>query len=209
MQQFSEDNHYLIIHSLNLFPELSNDPIVMYEQIMNALILINDSNIQIAVEAIVLLQTIYGDKSILFSDIASQLAQLKLFLNGYKLDYCLGEEVRAYYPNYHNKLHNYSEIGKQAAINMDFALRKKVSFDGHKIKFEDSFFHMVLQILHKQRETEKYNPDDKLLFNIIEPLTMNNHVATLNTIKKEVIGFKNSFLEFCTNGNLSERLINE
>lgn len=182
----NDDQYFLIVDKLDLFPELSQSPSEMIEQIMNALLL-SSNNIYTAIKSIVELQKITS--KMLNNHIVDILTHIKSFLTLHHLSFCQGESVRGFYPRYNNKSLNYRDIGKQLPMNIEFALQKKISFVNRQIKFEESFYLYVYELIEKQRKTETYNRNDSFIEQI-ESMTLSQYVKTLEIIKHEANKFK-------------------
>ncbi len=128
------------------------------------------------------------------------LNKLKPMLEYSNIFIARGEEVKLMYPLYQQKKY-FWEVGKQAAINLEFALEKKLSYDGKEIKFEDTYIDWVGQILNSQREKSNYNSKDKLLYNCIEPQATLKHVETREIILKETENYVKQFRQQLQHGN--------
>lgn len=191
MHELNNNQFFLIISEIHLFPELSTNHTEMIEQVMNGLLLSSGNNIQLGINKVVELEVLY--KSLDPQDIekrAPEIAtriimdEIKAFLKQYNLFIVRGEDVRVFYPLYHKNKH-YGSIGKQAAINTEFALEKKINYDGQEITFTDSYTAWVNDLLSEQREQSNYNADDKLVYHFIEPQASLKHVETINIIRDE------------------------
>mgnify|MGYP001806209958 CR=1 FL=1 len=185
MHEISNDQYFLILSEINLFPELSKDPIQLVEQVMNGLLLTTNENIEEALNRVVSLEILCKQLELPNSSFADVLKIVKPFLENYGLLIARGLEVKAMYPKYTHKNRYFWDVGKQAAINLEFSLAKKLSFNGHQIKFENTFIDWVMQILEAQRGNSQYNAQDKLLYHIIEPQATIKHVETREIIEQE------------------------
>ena len=182
MHQLSNDQYFLLIPEINLFPEIQKDTITMIEQLMNALLLSHKNNIQHAIDLIIGLEL--SCKSLINYDYVFVLEKIKPMLNENKIFIAQGEEVRTMYPRYH-KLKYFWDVGKQAAMNLEFSLEKKLSYCGKKIKWEVTYADWINDILNKQRENGQYNSCDRLLYNLIEPLATIKYIETRQIIENE------------------------
>lgn len=183
MHTLDSNQHFLIISEINLFPELKTETVSMIEQIMNALLLSCHENIQEGINRVIALESIC--KNNLTDSYVSVLQRIQTFLGNHQIFITQGEKVRLFYPRYHNSKFYYKDIGKQAAINTEFAMEKKISYDGKDIIFEDSYNSWVNGIINRHRETNLHNPKDKLMFHIIEPQVNLKHIQAINIIQEE------------------------
>ena len=191
MHEIFNDQYFLILPEINLFPELSKVPVQLIEQIMNGLLLTTNENIEEALNRVVSLEILckqFDLSTISFNDV---LEVIKPFLEHYGLLIARGLEVKAMYPKYTHKNKYFWDVGKQAAINLEFSLAKKLSFNGQQIRFENTFIDWVIQILEAQRGNSQYNAQDKLLYHIIEPQATIKHVETREIIEQETDKYAN------------------
>lgn len=202
MHEISDDQYFLILDEINLFPELSSNPLQMIEQIMNGLLLTAHENVQEGLNRVLNLEHIC--KSIIDADIFLLLETIKPILESYEILIARGLEVKAMYPRYENKKKYFWDVGKQAAMNLEFSLAKKLSFDGTQIKFESTYIDWVCEILESQRETSKYNSNDKLIYHIIEPQATVKHVETREIIEKETENYAEEFRKIIIKDNGSK-----
>ncbi len=183
MHSINNNQHFLLLPELNLCPEINTNTISMIEQIMNAHVLLNSHNIQCGVERVLELE--YYCQQFLSDAYDVLLIKLTPMLNKYNIHIAQGEQVRGMYPLYHKTNKYYSEVGKQTAINLDFALDKKLSYDGLSIIWENTYIDWVDRIMLKQEELSEYNTADKLLFTRIQPKTMNSRLDIKDIILEE------------------------
>lgn len=183
--------YYLVISKINLFPELKEDSILMIEQIMNAILISNSDNIQLGIERILIIENIAKQCSDLDYTVLLNLLIPKL--NEYEILVVKDTEVSIYYPRYKNSKKYLKDVGLQKVIDHDFALEKKISYDGLKINFENTFIDWVSSILADQKETSKYNTQDKLLYHFIEPKASVKHLEIREIIESETQHFANKF----------------
>lgn len=202
MREISDDQYFLILDEINLFPELSPNPVQMIEQIMNGLLLTAHDNVQEGLNRVLNLE--HTCKSIIGADIFLLLETIKPILENYGILIARGLEVKAMYPRYENKKKYFWDVGKQAAMNLEFSLAKKLSFDGTQIKFESTYIDWVCEILESQRETSKYNSNDKLIYHIIEPQATVKHVETREIIEKETENYAEEFRKIIIKDNGSK-----
>lgn len=194
MQKLSFNQYFLIIPQIKLFPAIKKNTIVMIEQIMNAVLLSNEDNIQTGINQVINLEM--HCKNLVKSDYLEVLNELKPLLEQYNIGVVQGEAVRAMYIYYNNYKEYYSDIGKQAAINLDFAKAKKISYTGQQIILENTYIEWLIEILENQRNNSKYNPEDKLVFRLIEPFATLKHVETRNIIKNQTKKYANEYRKF-------------
>lgn len=191
MREISDDQYFLILSDINLYPELSTNPVQMIEQIMNGLLLTAHDNVQEALNRVLQLEHI--SKTYVNSDFATLLETIKPILESFGILIAKGLEVKAMYPRYENKKKFFWDVGKQAAMNLEFSLAKKLSFDGTQIKLESTYVDWVCQILDSQRETSSYNANDKLIYHIIEPQATVKHIEIREIIEQETKNYAEEF----------------
>ncbi len=191
MREISDDQYFLILAEINLYPELSNNPIQMIAQIMNGLLLTAHDNVQEALNRVLQLEHI--SKTHVNSDFVALLETIKPILESFGILIAKGLEVKAMYPRYENKKKFFWDVGKQAAMNLEFSLAKKLSFDGTQIQLESTYIDWVCQILDSQRETSSYNESDKLIYHIIEPQATIKHIELREIIEKETKNYAEEF----------------
>jgi len=184
MQQLNNNQYFLLLPELNLCPEIKTNTIEMIEQIMNAHVLLNKNNIQQGINNILELE--YYCKPFLFDNYVAVLEQITPLLNNFSIYVAQGEQVRGMYSKYHNKSKNYSDVGKQAAINLEFALEKKLSYDGRNITWEDTSRDFVDKLIRQQDEVSQYNTADRLVYNNIHPKTLNSRLDIRDIILEEI-----------------------
>lgn len=194
MQKLSFNQYFLIIPQIKLFPAIKKNTIVMIEQIMNAVLLSNEDNIQTGINRVINLEM--HCKNLVKLDYLQVLNELKPLLEQYNISVVQGEAVRTMYIHYNNYKEYYSDIGKQAAINLDFAKAKKISYTGQQIILENTYIEWLIEILENQRNNSKYNPEDKLVFRLIEPFATLKHVETRNIIKNQTKKYANEYRKF-------------
>ena len=193
MHKFSDDQLFLIISEINLFPEIRKDTISMIEQIMNALLLSSKENIQSGIDKIIKLE-IYCT-NLLNLDYLTVLNKLRPMLEEHNILVVKGNQVKLAYPLY-NKQKYFWEVGKQAAIDLEFSLEKKISYDGKNITFESTYIDWVNQIVSRQRDESSYNSQDKLLFHFIEPQATAKHAETRDIIEDETKKYATEFRNY-------------
>ena len=182
MRELNDNQFFLIITEINLFPELSDSNVEMIEQIMNALLLVHKDNLQAGINKVIEFEMLYN--SLRTDNRIEIMKEIQPFLKNHKIFIVQGENVRVFYPLYH-KNKNYQDIGKQSAINTEFALEKKINYDGQKITFTDYYLSWVDELINQQRELNSYNQADKLIFHFIEPKVTIKHTETMNIIRQE------------------------
>lgn len=184
--QIDNNRYFLLIPEIKLFPEITPKTIPMLEQVMNALILSNKSNLHRGINAVILLESYCKD--LLKENYLTALAKLKPMLSEFNIEVAKGEEVRGVYPMYHKKKY-YWDIGKQTAINTEFALEKKISYNGKKITWENTYIDWVNQIIAEDRDAVFHNSADEFLFYTLAPKTMESYVETREIILNETIKY--------------------
>ncbi len=194
MHEISEDQIFLIISEINLFPELNTtNSIKMVEQIMNALLITSEENIQEGINRVVSLENFCKDSLVKNEDSKTLLEKLKPMLANYNMFTAQGDEVKLMYPRYYDKKKYFWDVGKQSAINLEFSLEKKLSYDGKQIILEDTYIDWVYQLLTTQRISSRYNSEDRLLYYIIEPQTTLKHVQIRQIIERETYEYVKEF----------------
>ena len=183
MLKINDNQHFFILDNINLCPEIKTNTIDMVEQIMNAHILLNRNNIQKGVNLV--LDTEYYCKPFLNEDYLTLLNKIKPMLEASNIYVAQGEEVKVMYGKYHQRGKYYWEVGKQASINLEFALEKKLSYDGMAIKWEETFIEWVDQIMIEREEKTQHNSEDKLIFSYIEPKTTDRRLEIKDIILEE------------------------
>lgn len=188
--QITNNQYFLLLPEINLYPEIKINTIEMLEQVMNALILVNKHNIQQGINAVITVET--HSKPLINEGYLTVLQKIKPFLDQSKIYIAQGEKVRFMYPKY-NKGKYYWDVGKQAAINLEFALEKKLSFDGEKIIWESTYIDWINQIITENHESSTYNSNDELLYYHITPKALDNFIETREIILKETENYVKQF----------------
>lgn len=191
MQQINNDQYFLLIPDINLCPQIKADTISMLEQVFNACILINKNNIQQGINNILELE--YYCKAYLLHNYITVLEQITPLLNKFSMYVAQGEQVRLMYPKYHKQQKFYWDVGKQSAINLEFALEKKLSFDGVDIKWEQTFIDMVDKLMLEQAEQSQYNNQDELIYYSISPKVMDKRLDVHDIILEETQKYVNTY----------------
>lgn len=192
MHEISNDQMFLIITEINLFPELSTNTIKMVEQIMNALLITSKENIQEGINRVVTLENFCIDSLTRNEDSKILIEKLKPMLANYNIYTAQGDEVKLMYPRYHKNKY-FWDVGKQSAMNVEFSLEKKLSYNGKNIIWESTYIDWVYQLLTAQRETSKYNSEDRLTYYIIEPQVTLKHVQIRQIIEHETNEYVNEY----------------
>lgn len=192
MHEISDDQMFLILTEINLFPELSSNTVQMIEQIMNALLITSKDNIQEGLNRVLMIENLCADS--LAKESSEVLNLLKPILANFNIFTAQGVDVKLMYPRYHKKKY-FWDVGKQAAMNLEFSLEKKLSYDGVTITWESTFIDWIYQLLNSQREHSQYNAQDKLIYHIIEPQVTLKHVATLQLIEREILKYADEYRE--------------
>lgn len=182
MSEEENKQYFLIIDKLNLFPEMHQEPIKIIEQIINAVLITNENNLY---HAFTQIQKIIKCTKHNLRSKEELLPILGSILQENNLNITSNENINALYPRYHHLMTSYSEFGKQAHINIDFASRKKLSFDGHNVSYDTSFYLWVIDLVNNQVKTGRYNSFDKLIFYKLQPLISLEFMTLKNTIEKE------------------------
>lgn len=183
MLKINDNQHFFILADINLCPEIKTNTIAMVEQVMNAHILLNRNNIQKGVNNV--LDTEYYCQPFLHDDYLTLLTKIRPMLEKADIYIAQGEQVQVMYEKYHQRGKYYWEVGKQASINLEFALEKKLSYDGMTIKWEETFIDWVDQIMIEREEKTQHNSDDKLIFSYIEPKTTDRRLEIKDIILQE------------------------
>ena len=100
MHKLSDDQYFLIIPQIKLFPELKTKTVAMIEQMMNAVLLASEDNIQTGINRIVDLEI--RCKNLVKQDYLLVLNQLAPVLEQYDIGVVQGDTVRAMYPHYND-----------------------------------------------------------------------------------------------------------
>lgn len=182
MTQIRNTQYFLLIPDIKLFPEIKPSTIPMLEQVMNALILTNKANLQHGISSVITLESYCKD--LLKDSYLAALDKIKPILKGSNIHVAQGEEVREMYPIYHKNKY-YWDIGKQTAVNTEFALEKKISYNGKKITWENTYIDWVNQIIAEDREAVTHNSADEFLFYTLAPKTLESYVETRDIILNE------------------------
>lgn len=191
MNKLSDNQYFLIIPQLNIFPELEHNSVKMSEQIMNALLLISNTNIYEGINNVLEFEKIA--KLNLNITAQNDFDILTNFLQEFGLSIMVGEQVRLLYPKYHNELLNYREVSKQKSMNLEFALQKKLQYDGFNIILENTFITWVYELLNTQFLASKYNHLDKLIYHFIEPRATLKQQEIREIIKEETESYINEY----------------
>lgn len=182
--QIENSKYFLLIPEIKLFPEITPKTIPMLEQVMNALILSNKNNLHKGINSVILLESYCNE--LIKEHYLTALDKIKPLLSEFNIEVAQGEEVRGAYPLYHKKKY-YWDIGKQTAINTEFALEKKISYNGKKIIWEETYIDWVNQIIAEDRDAVFHNSADEFLFYTLAPKTLERYVETRDIILHETI----------------------
>ena len=155
MQEITKDQHFFILEDIDLFPEIKTNGIAMVEQIMNAIIILNKNNIQLGIKRALDIE--YICRPFLSDNYLTLLNRIIPLLKQHRISIVQGEQIRFMYPSYHDPKNFYWDIGKQTLINNEFALLKKLSYDGANIKFEDTYVNWVDSIILEREAKTQHN----------------------------------------------------
>ncbi len=183
MQEITKDQHFFILEDIDLFPEIKTNGIAMVEQIMNAIIILNKNNIQLGIKRALDIE--YICRPFLSDNYLTLLNRIIPLLKQHRISIVQGEQIRFMYPSYHDPKNFYWDIGKQTLINNEFALLKKLSYDGANIKFEDTYVNWVDSIILEREAKTQHNSEDQLVFNVLEPKTLEHRIEIKDIILLE------------------------
>ena len=161
MLDITNDQYFLILEDLDLFPEIKPNTIAMIEQIMNAQILLNKDNIQQGVTRALDIE--YYCRPFITEHYLTLLNRLRPMLQEFHITIIQGEQVKCLYPSYHDRTKYYWDIGKQSLINNDFAVLKKLSYNGKDIIWEHTYIQWVEKIMMDREEQTQHKPSDTLI----------------------------------------------
>ena len=125
MFAINDEQYFLIIKDLNLYPEIKQNTIKMLEQIMNAFILLSVNNIQAGIDKVLELEHVC--QPFLKESYIDVLERVRPMLKELRIGVAQGEQVRAFYANYNDESKHYDEIGKQEPMNLEFSLLTDVT----------------------------------------------------------------------------------
>ena len=193
-----DDNKYfLVIPEIKLCPELNDNPIKMIEQVMNAYIISNYHNVRDGIKHVITLE--YFCQDFLEDDFRDVLERIRPMLEKHNLHIAQGEEVRGYYPMFYDSSKYYWDIGKQTAINVEFATLKKLSYDGKKIEWLETYINWGYKKLNHEREIGRYNTEDELFYKRIEPKVLDPFLDTREIIIEETEKFAEEYRQYLAN----------
>lgn len=193
MQEINDNQHFLLLTEINLCPEIKTNSIGMVEQLMNAHLLLNKYNIQEGINRALDLE--YYCKPFLKEDYLILLSKIEPMLNKYNIHIAHGKQVYMMYSKYNDGTKYYWDVGKQSSINLEFALAKKVSYDGVNIKWENTFVRWVDEIILEREESTGHNPDDKLIFLYIQQKVTDVRAEIQDIILEETMNYTNEYRE--------------
>ncbi len=183
MFPINDEQYFLIIKDLNLYPEIKQNTIKMLEQVMNAFILLSVNNIQAGIDQVLELEKFC--QPFLKNSYIDVLELIRPMLKELNIWIAQGEQVRAFYANYNDEGKHYAEVGKQEPMNLEFALAKKVSYDGKNIIWEDTFAGWVDNIMVERELKTNHQPDDKLINSRIFQKVQDLHWEIVHVILDE------------------------
>lgn len=181
MEKNFDSQYFLIIPELKIFPELSNNIVVMIEQIMNGVLLCSQHNIQEALNRVITLEVTC--KKIITEDYKSVIAAISPLIQTFGLSIVDSHTGHSYIINNYNDRRKYF-ASKLVEINHEFSLLKKISYDGNVITFENTFINWVYDLVNYQHTFITHNPEDKFMSEQLFPELTNHIQASIDTIEE-------------------------
>jgi len=185
--KLSDNQYFLIIKKLNLFPEIKPNTINMLEQIFNAILLQRTDNIEAGLNTILELE--YFCKPYLNNSYIDLLNKISQVLNENNIYIVRGEQVRVAYARYGYKDKCYWDVGKQIPMNIEFSLEKKLKYDGKNITLEDTYSHWLNKIIMERERTTSHNPNDKFINSQVFQKVQDLHWEIEHVIQNETIKY--------------------
>ena len=129
MFALNNNQYFLVINQLNLFPEITPKTIPMLEQVFNAILLQSTNNIQLGIDNILNLE--YFCKTMLNDNYLDVLKKIEPTLHHHGIYVVQGEQIRGYYAGYGDSDKHYRDIGKQHPMNVEFIVHPFVKTNFH------------------------------------------------------------------------------
>ena len=157
----SNNQYFLVLKELNLYPSLSQSSIEMIEQVMNGVILVSLQNLQDSINRLITLEVTC--KPILDQEYTSVIHALQPLAQSYGVPIVDAQVANSYIiHHYNNRLKHYSN-DKLDDINHQFSSLKKIAYNGNQVEFLPTFYDWVYEVVHQQHTFIVHNPADKLM----------------------------------------------
>jgi len=183
------NQYYLVLKDLNLYPSLSSNSIEMIEQVMNGVILVSLQNLQDSINRLITLEVTC--KPILDQEYTSIIHALQPLAQSYGVPIVDSREGNSYIINhYNNRLKHYPD-SKLNDINHQFQNLKKVSYDGNRVEFLHTFYDWFYEVVHQQHTLIESNPADKLMNDSLFPELIEHIQGALDTIEEHTNRYAN------------------
>ncbi len=193
MQEINDNQQFLLLIDIDLCPEIKPNSIGMIEQIMNAHLLLNKNNIQLGINRALDLE--HFCKPFLSENYLVLLDKIIPLLKQHNIYIARGKEVYMMYSKHNDCSKYYWDVSKQTSINLEFALAKKVSYDGKNINWETTFARWVDAIILEREERIGHNPDDKLIFSYIQQKVTDARYEIQDIILQETTNYTAQYRE--------------
>jgi hypothetical protein len=193
MQEINDNQLFLLLTDIELCPEIKTNSVGMVEQLMNAHLLLNKNNIQQGINRALDLE--HFCKPFLSYNYLVLLEKITPLIEKYNIYIAHGKQVYVMYSKYNDGSKYYWDVSKQASINLEFALAKKVSYDGKNIKWESTFARWVDEIILEREERIGHNPNDKLIFSYIQQKVTDARAEIQDIILQETVNYTNQYRE--------------
>lgn len=181
MHEMSENQYFLILEEVGLFPSLSTNTIEMIEQVMNGVVLSSKSNIQEALNRVIFLEV--KCQSLIHQEYNLAVEAIALLVSSFNVRIVNRNIGWRYIVNYNDRRKYF--INKIDDINHQFQLLKKITYDGKSITFENTFINWVYDLVNLQHTFVKHNLEDKFMSNTVFPQLTNQIQASIDTIEEE------------------------
>ncbi len=176
------NQYFLVLKELNLYPSLSPDSIEMIEQVMNGVILVSLQNLQDSINRLITLEVTC--KPILDQEYTSIIHALQPLAQSYGAPIVDARVANSYIiHHYNNRLKHYSN-DKLDDINHQFSSFKKISYDGNRVEFLPTFFDWVYEMVHQQHTFIVHNPADELMNEHLFPDLTPHIQGAIDTIEE-------------------------
>ena len=191
MFALNNNQYFLVINQLNLFPEITPKTIPMLEQVFNAILLQSTNNIQLGIDNILNLE--YFCKTMLNDNYLDVLKKIEPTLHHHGIYVVQGEQIRGYYAGYGDSDKHYRDIGKQHPMNVEFALSKKISYNGKSIIWENTYVDWLNKLMMEREQKTNHQPDDHFITNTLFQKVQDLHWSIKHTIKAETTKYVNKY----------------
>lgn len=191
MHTISEDRYFFVIPKLGFYPEIQTNTVKMLEQVLNAILLSSTDNIEHGLNRILGLE--YSCKPTLDFHYVEVLNNIATSLKEEGISIVQGETIRAFYPHIGNDDKYYWDVGVQVPLNLEFALAKKISYNGSELKFEDTYVHWLNKLMMAREEKTSHKPDDRFITHTLFQKVQNLHWDIEQTIRDETVNYVNEY----------------